>query len=93
MPKIQISESFESLHETRYGHRIKAPLITINARLKAIGKIKEIPVSEIKQGKEIPAECCEKEAEKYIWKAILWKLRFMRERVFFVEILSLARPL
>jgi N-methylhydantoinase A len=52
--KIQISKSFVRLHEIRYGYRIEAPLVTMNARLKAIGKIKDIPVTEIKQGKEIP---------------------------------------
>jgi N-methylhydantoinase A len=51
--KIQIGKSFARLHEIRYGYRIEAPLVTINARLKAIGKIKDIPVTEIKQGKEI----------------------------------------
>jgi N-methylhydantoinase A len=52
--RAEISNSFESLHETRYGHRIKAPLVTINARLKAIGRIKDVPVAEVGQGKEIP---------------------------------------
>jgi N-methylhydantoinase A len=52
--KIKISKSFELLHEIRYGYRIDAPLVTINARLKAIGKIKDMLVTEIKQGKEIP---------------------------------------
>jgi N-methylhydantoinase A len=51
--KIKISNSFELLHEVRYGYRIDAPLVTINARLKAIGKIKDISMTEIKQGKEI----------------------------------------
>ncbi len=50
----EIGSSFEHLHETRYGHRIRAPLVTINARLKAIGKIKDVPVAGVRQGKEIP---------------------------------------
>ena len=54
--KKMIIETFESLHEKRYGHRIEAPLITANIRLKAIGKIRHVPLNEIKQGKEIPAE-------------------------------------
>jgi N-methylhydantoinase A len=64
--KIEISNSFERLHEIRYGHRIKAPLITINARLKAMGKIKEIPVAEVKQGKEIPGRAIKKKREVYL---------------------------
>jgi N-methylhydantoinase A len=49
-----IEHSFEHLYEKRYGHLINAPLRTINARLKATGRIKEIPVPEIDQGKDIP---------------------------------------
>jgi len=64
--KIEISNSFERLHEIRYGYRIEAPLITINARLKAIGKIKEIPVAEVKQGKEIPRSAIKKKRKVYL---------------------------
>jgi N-methylhydantoinase A len=52
--KIEIGNSFERLYETRYGHLIKAPLRTINIRLKAVGRIKEVLVPEVEQGKEIP---------------------------------------
>ncbi len=52
--RIEIGNYFERLHETRYGHRIRAQLVTINARLKATGNIKDVPVAEVKQGKEIP---------------------------------------
>ncbi len=54
--KKVIAEAFEGLHEKRYGHRIAAPLITANIRLKAVGKIKDVPLGEIKQGQEIPPE-------------------------------------
>jgi N-methylhydantoinase A len=50
-----ITDAFETLHENRYGHRIGGPVITANIRLKAIGKIKEIPTPPIAQGKKIPA--------------------------------------
>jgi N-methylhydantoinase A len=50
-----IAGTFESLHEKRYGHRIAAPLITANIRLKAVGKIKDVPLSEIARGREIPS--------------------------------------
>jgi len=41
-----IVESFHSLHEIKYGHRMEAPPKTINVRMKAIGKIREIPVKK-----------------------------------------------
>jgi N-methylhydantoinase A len=53
--KKMIADNFAFLHETRYGHRIEAPLITANIRLKAVGIIRHIPPSEIKQGKVIPS--------------------------------------
>jgi len=52
--RAEISNSFERLHENKYGHRIAAPLATANVRLKAVGKITDVPVVEIKQGKDIP---------------------------------------
>jgi N-methylhydantoinase A len=64
--KIEIRNTFEQLYEIRYGHLIHAPLRIINARLKAIGKIKEIPVSEIKQGKEIHRKSIKKERKVYL---------------------------
>lgn len=64
--KIEINNSFERLHEIRYGHRIEAPLITINIRLKAIGKIKEIPMTEVKQGKGIPQSAIKKKRKVYL---------------------------
>jgi len=63
--KIQITKSFEHLHEIRYGYRIEAPLVTINVRLKAIGKIKDIPVTEIKQGKEISRSAVKQKRNVY----------------------------
>jgi N-methylhydantoinase A len=52
-PKTNINESFHRNHEIKYGHRLEAPVRVINVRLKAVGKLKEIPINEIKQGKEI----------------------------------------
>ncbi len=51
--KKTIGDSFERLHEARYGHRIQAPLITSNARLKATGRIRDLPQAEMGQGKNI----------------------------------------
>jgi N-methylhydantoinase A len=41
-----IVESFHSLHRIKYGHQMDAPPKTINVRMKAIGKIKEIPIKK-----------------------------------------------
>ena len=56
----EIKNSFQLLYEKRYGHLINAPLRTINARLKATGRIKEIVVPEMDQGKDIPKEAVKK---------------------------------
>jgi N-methylhydantoinase A len=62
----EIRNSFERLYEIRYGHLMKAPLRTMNARLKATGKIKEIPLSKIRQGKEIPRIAVKKKRKVYL---------------------------
>ncbi len=62
----EIGNAFERLHETKYGHRIKAPLITTNIRLKAIGKIKDVPVVEIKRDKEIPTSAIKPKRKVYL---------------------------
>jgi N-methylhydantoinase A len=62
----EIGESFESLHEARYGHRIKAPLKITRILLKATGKIKDLPVKEIRKGKSIPAGALKKKREVYL---------------------------
>ena len=54
--KAAISDTFRGLYKTRYGHLIDAPLKTINVRLKAIGKLKDIPAREIDRGMTVPAE-------------------------------------
>ncbi|MGD0918297.1 MAG: hydantoinase/oxoprolinase family protein [Thermodesulfobacteriota bacterium] len=64
--KREIRRSFEQLYEMRYGHLINAPLRTINTRLKAMGKIKEISVSEIRQGKEIHRKAMKRGREVYL---------------------------
>ncbi|MBA7573807.1 Acetophenone carboxylase gamma subunit [subsurface metagenome] len=64
--KVEIGDSFRHLYETRYGHLIEAPLRTINARLKAIGRITEIPVPEIKRSKEIPQSAIKKKRKVYL---------------------------
>jgi N-methylhydantoinase A len=61
-----VAESFEELHEKRYGHMIDAPLIADNIRLKAIGRIKEIPVAEIGRGKDIPPDAVKPRRQVYL---------------------------
>jgi len=61
-----ISESFEALHEARYGHRIDSPLIITNIRLKAIGHIKKLPMTGIEQGREIPPEAVKPSRKTYL---------------------------
>jgi N-methylhydantoinase A len=76
-----IAEGFESLHENRYGHRIKAPLVTVNIRLKAIGKIKEVPETEIKKGKEIPAGAFKPRRKVYLEDNFIEARIFERDRL------------
>jgi N-methylhydantoinase A len=64
--KQEIVSSFERLHETKYGHRIAAPLTVTNVRLKATGKIRDVPLSEIKQGKDIPPSAIKPKRKVYL---------------------------
>jgi N-methylhydantoinase A len=61
-----VVESFERLHESRYGHRIPAPVVTGSARLKAIGRIKDLPINEIPAGQEIPRNAVKKSRKAYL---------------------------
>ncbi len=53
MAQRTIIDSFHSLHRAKYGHDMAAPLKTINVRMKAIGKIREIPVKKNPEVKKI----------------------------------------
>jgi N-methylhydantoinase A len=64
--KAEISEAFERLHENRYGHRVAAPLITATMRLRAIGRITEVPEAEVPQGTEIPADAIKPPRQVYM---------------------------
>jgi len=61
-----IGNTFERLYEMRYGHLMKAPLRTINARLKATGRLKELTLPEIGQGKEIPTSAMKPKRKIYL---------------------------
>ena len=79
--KIEISNSFKCLHEVRYGHQIEATLMTINARLKAVGRIKEIPMAEVKQGKEIPRSAIKKKRKVYLEGNLMDTQIYERDRL------------
>lgn len=64
--KEKISASFKQLYNQRYGHLIEAPLRTINVRLKAIGKLKGIPVPEIEHGDKIPPGALKKRRKIFL---------------------------
>ncbi|MBN2042008.1 MAG: hydantoinase/oxoprolinase family protein [Spirochaetes bacterium] len=50
----EIINRFHNLHKIRYGHQMNAPAKTINIRLKAIGKIREVPMQKFSETDEIP---------------------------------------
>ncbi len=62
----EISKRFHSLHMTRYGHQMDAIPKTINIRLKAIGKIREIPVKEYPEASEISETAYKKKRKVYM---------------------------
>jgi N-methylhydantoinase A len=62
----EIGDAFEYLHETKYGHRVAALLTVVNVRLKATGKIRDVPVAEIKQGREIPQSTIKPKRKVYL---------------------------
>ena len=77
----EIGDCFERLHETRYGHRIEAPLITTNVRLKAIGRIKELPVAEIRQGEKVAPDALKSKRKVYVDGALIDAQIYERERL------------
>jgi N-methylhydantoinase A len=62
----QIGDAFESLHESRYGHRIQASLKISAVRLKATGKIKDIPVTGVEKGQKSPASALKKKRQVFL---------------------------
>jgi N-methylhydantoinase A len=64
--KEKIADSFQRLYLTRYGHTMKVPLKTINIRLKAVGKLKDIEPKEIKKGADIPPGVVKKSRKAFL---------------------------
>jgi N-methylhydantoinase A len=79
--KKVIGDAFERLHETRYGHRIEAPLITRNARLKATGKIKDPPVAEIGRGHKLADGALKSKRKVYLDGAFVDTQIYERKRL------------
>ena len=46
-----MNDNFRKLHVSKYGHELDAPTETVNFRLKAMGKIKDVKMEEVPEGK------------------------------------------
>lgn len=55
-----MNENFRRLHKAKYGHDLDALTETVNLRLKAIGKIKDVKIEKLKKGKLPPGAVKEK---------------------------------
>jgi len=64
--RMEIVNAFHRFHEIKYGHRIDSPPRVINIRLKAIGKIKEMQITEVKQDKGIPNRALKPKRKVYL---------------------------
>jgi N-methylhydantoinase A len=64
--KKDISDSFHELHKIKYGHRLAARVRVTNVRLKAIGKLKGIPIEETKSGRNVPMAAVKPRRNVYI---------------------------
>jgi N-methylhydantoinase A len=61
----EIADRFHIIHEKRYGHRMERFPKIIHLRLKAIGRIKQIPILESAGTGAIPASAFKPEREVY----------------------------
>jgi N-methylhydantoinase A len=74
--KAEISNHFHDLHQIRFGHRMERVPMTINVRVKAIGKIKNIPANESQVAGAIPDSAFKPERKVYFegeftpWKIV-----------------------
>jgi N-methylhydantoinase A len=64
--KVEISSRFHVLHKTKYGHRMDAPVKTINVRLKAVGKIRRMPMKEFDVTDRIPETAFKTKRKVYL---------------------------
>lgn len=61
-----IEEAFKHLHEARYGYQIEFPIETVNFRLRAIGKVKPMPIKEIQKGDVISPDALKPSRRVYL---------------------------
>jgi len=64
--RTEIGDAFHRLYETRYGHRMAAPTVVNSIRLKATGKLKDIPVRETSLGSDITRSAVKKPRKVYL---------------------------
>jgi N-methylhydantoinase A len=72
----EITNSFETSYETRYGHRMNATLKCVNARIRAEGKIKEIAIPQLSHDSDIPAAAVKKS------RAIFLDGQFIKSQIY-----------
>jgi N-methylhydantoinase A len=84
----EIGELFHHLHEIKYGHRLEAPIRITNIRMKAIGKLKEVPVKEIETGKNIPESAFKPTREVYLDGSSVTCPIYDRERLICGNVIS-----
>ena len=65
-----IIDAFHKLHEKRYGHRMEGAPKTINVRLNAVGRIKEVPVNEETETIDVPQQAFK--AERPVFSGGIW---------------------
>lgn len=64
--KADIANRFHELHQIKYGHRMEAPVKTINVRMKAIGKIPKMTMKEFGLTDQIPASAYKAKRKVYL---------------------------
>jgi N-methylhydantoinase A len=64
--KDEISELFHRLHEIKYGHHLDAGVRVTNIRMKAVGKLKEVPFKEIAKGQQISDQAIKPSRKVYL---------------------------
>jgi N-methylhydantoinase A len=64
--KAEIGSRFHALHEIKYGHRMGAPVKTINVRMKAVGRIPKMPMKEFDLTDRIPEAAFKAKRKVYL---------------------------
>jgi len=64
--RSELIETFHHIHEVRYGYRMDYPIKSINIRLQATGKVKEMPLKETEYSDKILRDSVKGERESYL---------------------------